>query len=469
MTPPVDSIISAGGRAESLDALRRENAKLRKIVEVLSARVEHGLSEQRDAFSVFQTAIALEDTVRKRTAELKRLNERLTEELEQRRAVEEALRVAKRQAEETNISKTKFLAAASHDLRQPLSAARLFLAAIGEGRLDARTRKHVERARAALDAADNLLDALLDISRLDSGGLQPEISDFCIGDLLERITPEYQTLKRKEGLEVRVIGSSAVVRTDARLLEQILRNLLSNAIRYTPAGKVVAGCRRLRDGIRIEVWDTGIGIPESQFREIFKEFRQVHTNYKPQDRGIGLGLAIVDRIARMLGLEITVRSQVGKGSVFTVRIPYGDASRIERTTRARARPRAATMLAGSLIVVVDNDDRVLDGMEALLSTWNCEVVSAHSADRALEALIEGDRRPDLIIADYHLEKGAKGDAAIREIAAEFDAPVPAIIITSDQSPGLRRRLEANGQPVLYKPVKPAKLRSIMTHILFGDR
>lgn len=448
-----------------LALLRQENARLSKTIEVLMERVERDVDRQGDAFTLFQTAITLEETVRERTRALKVLNDRLMSELQERERVEEALRVAKAQAEEANASKTKFLAAASHDLRQPLNAARLFVATLGDGALEPDQARLVDRAGTALDALDELLSVLLDISRLDAGGIKPTESDFRLGALLARIIPEYATLAQKRGLEVRVVDTAAILKTDARLLETILRNLLSNAIRYTETGRVLIGCRRRAASCRIEVWDTGIGIEADNLEAIFEEFRQVHKNRSLGGRGIGLGLSIVQRIARLLDLEISVRSTPGKGSMFSIEAPLGNPANVVDEQPQMSGTRLHNQLAGRLIAVVDNDPDILDAMAGLLKSWGADVVIATSADLALAEIIEMDRRPDLIVADYHLEGGANGVNAIQEINAEFEKPIPAIVLTSDQSAQLRQSLKEAGLPLLNKPVQPVRLRAAMLHAI----
>ncbi|WP_138381139.1 ATP-binding response regulator [Luteithermobacter gelatinilyticus] len=461
---------------EEIKRLVLENARLNKTVQVLMERVEQEMDQQKDSFSLFQTAINLEKTIEHRTRELKVLNARLMAELAEREKVEEALRIAKQQAEEANQSKTKFLATASHDLRQPLNAARLFLGSLendslGDTETDIPRLETVKRIGAALDALDDLLSVLLNISQLDAGGIKPNFHHFPVQDLLNRIVPEYIKTGTDRGLEVRMVPSSAVVYSDGRLLETILRNFLSNAIRYTKKGKVLIGCRRHADGVTLMVYDSGIGIREDQLETIFEEFRQVHEDSSIGTRGIGLGLSIVDRIARLLGLSITVASVYGKGSCFGVTLPLGKPHQLRETSPEQSssgkipQTNLCDLLGERVIVVVDNDPQVLDGMRALLRNWTCKVVAETTAERCLIPLIEQDLIPGLIIADYHLGPTTNGLDALREIRAEFDPALPGLIITSDRNQELRDRLESLQIPLLYKPVKPARLAALIKHAL----
>ena len=270
-------------------------------------RVERALDSQADsAFSLFHVAITLEAKVSQRTAELSTLTQTLRREIFERGEAEAALRIAKAEAEQANLSKTRFLLAASHDVHQPLNAARLFLGALADEVSGERPRELVERIEAALELVDDLLGALLDISRLDAGvwPVQPEV--FPLAPLLARLAREYRPQAQALGLDLRVVPSTLVVHTDRRLLERVMRNLISNAIRYTGSGRILVGCRRRGGAASLEVADTGIGIPPAQLQAIFEEFRQLGNNPRRDDKGVGLGLAIVDRIVRLLGLAIAV-------------------------------------------------------------------------------------------------------------------------------------------------------------------
>ncbi|NUB04309.1 response regulator, partial [Azospirillum melinis] len=258
----------------------------------------------------------------------------------------------------------------------------------------------------------------------------------------------------------------AVVRSDMRLLRRIVQNFLSNALRYVQGGRVVVGCRRTGDGgIRIEVWDNGPGIPRDKIAEIFQEFRRLDTPVtKGRDRGMGLGLAIVDRVARMLDHPITVRSEPGKGSVFAVTVPRGTERRAVRPASIAARP-MTNRLAGTSVLVLDNEPAVVAGMEALLRGWACDVVSATSGDEALALLSGMPQPPDLLIADYHLDDGALGVNEVARLRAACGRILPAVIVTANRTPELADEAKAAGCLVLNKPVKPAQLRAVMSGLV----
>ena len=443
-----------------------ENARLNKIVQVLMDRVEQEMDQQQDSFTIFQTAIKLEETVNQRTNELNDLNRRLMKELSEREKIEKKLQVAKRQAEEANKSKTTFLATASHDLRQPLNAARLFTGSLADSDIGAENARYVARIGSSLDALDDLLSILLNISQLDSGGIIPTFCHFRLQDLLDRVVPDYIQTGQDKGLRVRMVSTSSIVYSDPRLLETILRNFLSNAIRYTRDGGVLIGCRTRGDKITIQVNDSGIGIKESQLEGIFEEFIQVHEDHAIGGRGIGLGLSIVQRISALLDARVQVRSTLGKGSMFNITLPQGKDDHLSRPF-ADNRPDATLpdSLSGRIIAVIDNDEDVLDGMKALLGKWGGEIISGLSADVALAQLIEQDKTPDIIIADYHLNGEDTGIAAIAEIRAEFTDPIPAIIITSDRDADLEDMLKAEKLPLIHKPVVAASLHALIRHLI----
>lgn len=449
--------------------LRAENAALRKTVRALMARVERAIDSQGSSFSWFQAAAQLEETVRQRTEQYEAVNLRLKRELESRREIELALKQAKLQAELANQSKTRFLAAASHDLRQPLNSALLFLESMDEDAVKESDRTLLQRSRVALVSLNNLLGTLLDVARLDAGDIEPHLTDFPIAALLERIGPEFESVARSVGIELRLLPCRLWVRTDPHLLETVLRNFISNAIRYTPGGRVRVGCRRRADGLMICVYDTGIGIERQHLDAIFDPYYQVPNEARRSNTGIGLGLSIVSRIARLLSLGRMVRSQPGKGSMFAVIVPYGSSD--AQTATHKAWPVSATASRPGRplnVVVVDDNPDVLLGMSAILGKWGCRAVTAALATDAVVRLIAADAEPDLIVSDYHLGNGVKGDEAIEEIRREFDGVIPAVIMTSDPDLGLRKRLQKQGFGVLEKPLNLAKLRAMIERLAGRD-
>jgi signal transduction histidine kinase len=449
---------AAGRRAPRPGAdLEAENAALRKTVSALVDRVEKTVDEQGSAFSWFQAAASLEETIRQRTEQYEQLNLRLKRELESRRDIELALKQAKEAADRANETKTRFLAAASHDLRQPLSSALLFLESIGEGAVSGLDLDYLNKARVALASLSNLLDTLLDVARLDSGGIEPQYADFPIAAVLDRIVPEFASVAQAAGLEFEFVPSSAWVRSDMHLLETVLRNLITNAIRYTPRGRVLVGCRRRAAGLLVSVHDTGIGIEAEHLEAIFSAYYQVPAGGRARTTGIGLGLSIVERIGRLLSIEREVRSAPGRGSLFAVLVPYGR----PWARRARDAPRRGGRSRTLAIAVIDDDPGVRQALAATLKKWGHRPVTAATATEAVVKFIRADLAPDFILSDYHLAGGIKGDTAIEEVRREFDRRPPAAIMTSDSDPALAAALGARELLLLAKPLNLAELRAAL--------
>ncbi|MGD8773560.1 MAG: PAS-domain containing protein, partial [Gammaproteobacteria bacterium] len=421
----------------------------------------HDITETRQAEKALKDSHdTLEQRVQARTRELSEVNKRLQREIEIRRGVEQALREAKAEAEDANMGKTRFLAAASHDLLQPLNAARLFTSALVQRDHDEQILRAVDRIDSSLRAAEELLTTLLDISKLDAGALEPKVTDFSIKDILDGLSTEFGALAREQGLGLRMVPCAAAVRSDRRFLRRILQNYLSNALRYTPSGKVLLGCRRRNGSLRIEVWDTGPGIPEDKLSEIFEEFRRLQPKDQRGEKGLGLGLAIVRRMGQALEHRVEVRSWPGRGSVFSVEVPRAHKlRRPPRTPSSRARTPAA--LDGVLVLCVDNQPSILEGMTQLLNGWGCEVLTAVGTRDALATVDERSRCPDVLLVDYHLDDGDNGlstMAAMRERYGE----IPGIVITADHGDDVRSAARSMGYNVLRKPVRPAALRAIIS-------
>src|SRR5262245_39959669 len=330
------------------------------------------------------------------------------------------------QLEAANLAKSRFLAAASHDLRQPLHALNWFVTQLRSEKDQAERTRLVERIETATRAMDELFNALLDISKLDAGVLAPTISEFPVDQLLKRIALTFSATAREKGLRFQIISNDAWIRSDVILLERILLNLVSNAVRYTVRGGVVVGCRRRADLLRIEVWDTGVGITENQRQNVFREFYRLGTT--EQDRGgLGLGLAIVDRLCRLLGHPIELTSSVGRGSRFAVLLPLA-------APRAAAQHQSAVAIdlaMGKFVVVIDDDPLVLDAMRGVLKSWGCSVLTAKSDSAALAALAREERQPDLIISDYRLGDARTGFEVIELLRGAIGADIPAFLISGD--------------------------------------
>ena len=419
---------------------------------------ERKLAQQR----LQQLNDELEQRVGARTAELQEANRNLLEQIVERKRIEQALREARDAAEAANLSKDKYLATASHDLLQPLNAARLLISTLRERSLPMAEHNLVERSHQALEGAEDLLTDLLDISKLDQAAIKPDIDIYSLEQLLAPLESEFQSVAAAEGLGLRVRIAPYAISTDFRLLTRILRNFLSNACRYTEQGGVLLGARKRGEFIDLQVWDSGRGIPEDQLEQVFLEFNQLNTGRAAERRGVGLGLAIVDRIARMLGYPVKVRSQPGRGSVFSIRVPLAQPLAVVPVAPLIRVP-LGDPLPGRRLLVLDNELSILHSMAALLEQWGCEVITAVDQQAALQAL--GPQAPDLILADFHLDHEVTGNQVVQALRQHFAWEIPAVIITADRSDQCRRELQQMGVPLLNKPVKPAKLRAALSQLL----
>ncbi|PKM12762.1 MAG: hybrid sensor histidine kinase/response regulator [Gammaproteobacteria bacterium HGW-Gammaproteobacteria-5] len=405
------------------------------------------------------------DVTERKLAQLRLLQ--LNEELEQRVAERTCeLREARDAAEAANLSKDKYLAAASHDLLQPLNAARLLISTLRERQLPQNELHLVERAHQALEGAEDLLTDLLDISKLDQAAIKPDIDIYSLDDVLLPLVSEFQSVAAAAGLQLKHYIPRVAIKTDFRLLTRILRNFLSNACRYTDQGSVLVGARMRAGALRIEVWDTGRGIPEEELGSIFLEFNQLGIGRSAKRSGVGLGLAIVDRIASMLGYQVLVRSKPGRGSVFSIDVPLAEAMPRERVAAPTVVPQLGDPLPGRRLLVIDNEESILLSMAALLEQWGCTVMTATDEQSALTAL--DGVAPDAILADYHLDHGLTGWDVVLAVRARFNQALPVVMITADRSDQCRQQLQGCGVPVLNKPVKPGKMRSVLSHLLAGN-
>ena len=376
----------------------------------------------------------------------------------------EALQASTRELDEANRAKSRFIAAASHDLRQPLHALGLFVARL-QGRVKAAERSRiVEQIDASVAAMNELFNDLLDMSKLDSGVLTPNISEFPIAQLLERTESTFSATARKKGLSLRIVRNSAWVRSDFILLERILMNLVSNAVSYTARGKVVVGCRLRGRHLRIDVFDRGPGIPEDEHISIFREFYQLGDPQRERQGGMGLGLAIVDRLCRLLKHEIDLASALGKGSRFSILVPSVAARAWIVDPKDSVHP-TPDSIGGKLVVVIDDDPLVLDSTGGLLRSWGCQVLTAGSARVALAGLAECNQSPDLVISDYQLSDGQTGIEAIEELRKSLNLPIPAFLISGDMAPERMREARMSGYHLLHKPVRPRALRAMLSQFL----
>ncbi len=428
-----------------------------EVIEIRSARMPGGglvttYTDITETVEVEEALAAtnetLEQRVRERTDELLRLNAELAR--------------AKAEADEANLSKTRFLAAASHDILQPLNAARLYATSLVE-RIGVNPRIAAEAGLtrnldASLESVEDILTALLEISRLDAGAMKVEFSEFRIDDILRQLRIEFEPIAREKGLAIIFSPCSLGVRSDRRLLRRILQNLIANAIKYTPSGRVLVGCRRRGARLEIQVIDTGLGIPEDKQALVFREFERL-SNAAGTAPGIGLGLSIVDRVSKVLNHRIGIKSRPGHGSVFSVEAP------IARNVAMAANDSAANIatrapLEGLRVIAIDNDPRILEGMVALLSGWGCGIATADSLEQARQSIAQARQTPHVIIADYHLDD-ADGLSAIAGLRASYSKDLPAVLLTADRTPEIRRLAEDLGIRVLHKPLKPAALRALL--------
>ena len=388
----------------------------------------------------------LEQRVAERTAELTRVNTELAE--------------ARAAAEEANISKTRFFAAAGHDILQPLNAARLYSSSLVERLGETENREMVRNIDSSLESVEAILGAVLDISRLDTGAMKPRVQTVALKDLLKRIETDFAPVARAKNLKFTVLPSSIAIRTDPNLLRRVIQNLVSNAIKYTTSGKVLVGVRRAGDHAFIQVLDSGIGIPASKFRTVFKEFARLDEGARTAP-GLGLGLSIVDRISRVLSHPVELQSTPGHGTSFKVRVPVDLAASRHVADKPAAMPASDEPLRGLRVLCIDNEPKILDGMRLLLSGWGCTVTLAESAS-AVEALVAaGPPALDAVIADYHLGDGT-GLAAIATLRAALGREVPALLVTADRTPDVRAEAQRGNIAVQTKPVRPASMRAWLT-------
>lgn len=395
----------------------------------------------------------------------------ITERVQARQKLEQMNLDLERRVEERTealqnaiLSKDKYLAAASHDLLQPLNAARLMISALQDSQLPVQESRMVHQVHRALEGAEELLADLLDISKLDQQAMQPDLAPVNLEELLRGLGEEFEAVAANAGLEFRLRLRPAIIRTDPRMLTRIVRNLLSNAFRYTRTGGVVLAVRRNRGQLRIEVWDTGVGIEQSKLREIFTEFHQLLPQGTGGRQGVGLGLAIVERMCRILGYQVDVTSRPDRGSRFMVTLAGEEA--VVTPAASAPGPLAAVSegFGNARALVIDNEPAVLESMGLLLERWGCHVMTAGSEAEAL-AMLDGGHEPDVILADFHLDDGLTGCDAINGIRRRLGHDVPAAIVTADRSDETRRLMRTRHLPILNKPVKPNRLRALLASLL----
>jgi len=440
--------------------------RLKKINAALMHRVERAMDQQGNAFSLFQTAISLDSEVRRRTDEL-------TTTLHNLERANAELARQKEISERADASKTRFLAAASHDVLQPLHAAQLTMSALHDLQESERGRAMVAQVERSLDTMHELLHTLLDISRLDAGVTVPDYAAVPLAPVVASLLSDLRPTAEAKGLRLQTAIADAHVWSDRTMLRRILQNLISNAIRYTDQGGVLIGTRRRGARVMIEVVDTGCGIPLAQHERIFDEFHRGANPGSGSDGqcALGLGLSIVKRLVEALGHDLSLMSEVNKGSRFRILAPHCPPP-ADPPQRPALPARSGTdgALKGRRVLLVENDGDVIRAMSTLLETWGCVFRVARTQEAAVATLEGGAPEggiwaPDLIIADQHLDRGDLGTRVIRTVCARMTRRVPAILATADAAEPVLAQAAALKAEVMTKPVKPAQLRALMTHML----
>ncbi len=448
--------------AQDNATLREENRRLRKVCQALMERVESGASPNSAPYAAFERSVLLAEQVRERTDALHRTLDELSQ-------VNARLLAANAEAEAANLSKTKFLAAVSHDLLQPLNAARLFASALETHALPESSQVLVGHIGRSLKDVEGLLGTLVDISRLDAGVLHADKAPFAVSTLLDALAEEYRQVAAVRGLTLHYVPSSVVVDSDLALVARVVRNFLSNAVRYTEHGHLLLGCRRRANGLEIMVGDTGPGIPEPQRQAIFLEFRRANQSQSSHSRGLGLGLAIVDRISTMLEHPVSLTSQLGRGSLFSVLVPYAapNAGASTVTHAQKALPASERWqddpLQGCVVWVIDDDPAIIEGMQALLGSWGCRVRAAATVS-ALEAASDGER-PAVLLVDYHLGDHRENGIDLAARLRRRSPGLATVVITANHEASLKRAAREAGMHCLLKPLKPLRLKMLLGTLL----
>lgn len=443
------------GRFDEAEAARRIE-KLTRINAALMDRMERSIGQQETAFSLFQTAIALENEVRARTDELKNTLGKLERSNQELLAARDA-------AERADRSKTGFFTAVGHDLLQPLHAARLTVSTLIEMEPDGIRQHLVSQIDHALSTIEELLKTILDLSKLEAGVLRPSIRPVRVSDIFASVALDLEPLARSRGIALRFHETDLAVRSDPLMLRRIIQNLVANSVRYTEQGGILVLARRRGGRVRLEVWDTGPGIPASERERIFDEFQRGTASERTGALGLGLGLSIVRRMAEALDHSLSLVSQEGRGTCFMIAAEQADS--FPPAPAPAPGPSPTYGLASARVVVVENEDSVIAAMKRLLERWTCETrVARHLGEVDLVAA-EADFRPDIVLADYHLDRGECGIAAIRRLREVYGERLPAIVITADHTAAVMEDVRSAQCEIMRKPVKPAELRALISHLL----
>lgn len=441
-----------------LTDFERRIEKLTKINHALMARVERSMDQQANAFSLFQTAIGLENQIRARTEELKNALSKLEK-------ANEELKQARDAAERASRSKTRFFTAVGHDLLQPLHAARLSLGELADAQNELLNQRLAANVSASLSAIEDLLTSILDLSKLEAGVLVPALQSVSLQGMFDQLVAGLQPIARKKGLGFRCRKTSLTVHSDPLMLRRVLQNLIGNAINYTHRGGLLLAARPRGEQVRIEVWDTGPGIAPLERDRIFEEFQRGAASERSGGTGFGLGLSIVKRMSESLAHPLDLCSRVGHGTRFALTVPISRTIAMTNQSGAET-PSASTY--GRLevpIIIIDNELTVLEAMQSLLIRWGADVRLARDCDDIDDIMSDVKFKPAIVLADYHLDHGVSGLDAVAKIRAMSGCKVPAILITADRTTDTAEAAKASQCEVLHKPVKPAELRALMHHLL----
>jgi len=439
--------------------LNRQLEKLTKINAALIERVERSVEQQGNAYSLFTAAIGLENQVRQRTDELQEALERLERS-------NDALVDARDEAERANEAKTRFFTAVGHDLLQPLHAARLTVSALGESNEISENKKLADQIDHALSSVEDLLRTMLDITKIETGVTQPAPRPMSLSDLFHSLHVDFAPIVTEKGLALTVDAHGLDVVSDPPMLRRILQNLLSNAVRFTDVGQVTLQAERHGDKVTIKVTDTGPGIPENDRYRIFEEF-QSGSNVRPaRDGGFGLGLFIVKRMAHALNHLVTLDSEPGTGSTFTVHVPFAGqtSSIVDKAKRAETR-KAQYGFADVHVMVIENDLNIIAATKTLLDQWNCQTFPATDLKQIEDYIATAEQPPAIILADYHLEDDECGLTGVARLRSAWNTQIPAIVITADHGTQPASAVKAADCELLCKPIRPAELRALMQHLL----
>ena len=444
---------------------RQELEQLRKINKALIDRAGQAIDPEVGAYEHVRADTRLEEQVRKRTSELSST----LADLERSNL---KLATAKAAAEHANSSKTRFLAAASHDVLQPLNAALLLMSSLSTVQENDEGKKLCRQVERSLETMDTLLRNLLYMSRLDAGDVKPHYQTVSLDSLFDSIASDFEPIAKVRNLELRVRRTGLHVWSDPTMLRRTIQNVVANALRYTKSGGALLAAGKRGENVHIRIADTGVGIDRNRFKDIFVEFQrctQGHDDLEGSAAGMGLGLAIVERMIHTLNHSLTLNSRVGSGSCFSLILPFKSPPhdvQIHSALGFRHADRlSGVKLSGARILIIENDLAALQAMEALLGQWGCELRLASSAREAMSALSsECAWTPEIIVADQHLHNGERGTSVVRILRQLIGRQVPAVIVTADPSERLWKMADQGQLEVMQKPVKPAQLRALLTHL-----